>query len=360
MILARSKSSIIRANLVIGVGDLVISFSSLFDGTITYLYQRLKDEDFHVRKNTMMILTFLILNGMIKVKGQISEMALCTEDNDPRIKAMARSFFKELSTKDNAIYNNLPDIISNLSTADETTYRKIVKYLFSFIAKVFDTNKEKQQESIVEKLCLRFLHASDQRQWRDIGYCLSLLSFGTEKSFKKLMDALPLYQDKLHEASLYKSLTDIFGRAGKGAGKSDLKNLVDDFKEVLAKARQNALDNSDAAKDAVAKADIKLKLPKISENDEESLENNDADANGPVQADQYSDADNNPEKVEKAFKSHVQDSDATDAEPEPESKIIEDLITPKPKRGNTLNRKKAVGRRRTTRKRTVIADSDDE
>ena len=136
MILTRSKSPIIRANMVIGVGDLVISFSSLFDTTISYLYQRLKDQDFHVRKNTMMILTFLILNGMIKVKGQISEMALCTEDEDPRIKAMARSFFKELSTKDNAIYNNLPDIISNLSTTDETTYRKIVKYLFSFIAKV--------------------------------------------------------------------------------------------------------------------------------------------------------------------------------------------------------------------------------
>jgi condensin complex subunit 1 len=135
-IMERSRSQIIRSNLVIGLGDLTISFNSLIDNNIINLYNRLKDNDFHVKKNALMILTFLILNGMIKVKGQISEMARCTEDEDVRIRTMARAFFKELSTKDNAIYNNLPDIISNLSSTDEEIYRKIVKFLFGFITKV--------------------------------------------------------------------------------------------------------------------------------------------------------------------------------------------------------------------------------
>jgi condensin complex subunit 1 len=46
---------------------------------------------------------------MIKVKGQLGEMAKCLEDPDPRVSDLAKLFFTELSTKDNAIYNNLPD-----------------------------------------------------------------------------------------------------------------------------------------------------------------------------------------------------------------------------------------------------------
>jgi hypothetical protein len=46
---------------------------------------------------------------MIKVKGQLGEMAKCVEDEDVRIQDLAKLFFSELSTKENAIYNNLPD-----------------------------------------------------------------------------------------------------------------------------------------------------------------------------------------------------------------------------------------------------------
>lgn len=36
---------------------------------------------------------------MVKVKGQISEMATCLEDDDSRIAELAKSFFAELSKK---------------------------------------------------------------------------------------------------------------------------------------------------------------------------------------------------------------------------------------------------------------------
>ncbi len=131
-----SQNPIIRSNLIIGMGDLAICFNSLIDEHISHLYARLKDDEFSVKKNTMMVLTFLILNGMIKVKGQISEMAKCLQDSEPKIRELAKAFFKELSTKENSIYNNLPDIISNLATVAEDEYKKIVKFLFNFITKV--------------------------------------------------------------------------------------------------------------------------------------------------------------------------------------------------------------------------------
>ena len=94
---------------MIALGDVAVSFSNIIDENSNELYKGLSDRNLVVKKNTLMVLTHLILNGMIKVKGQLGEMAKCLEDPDERIADLAKLFFSELSTKDNAIYNNLPD-----------------------------------------------------------------------------------------------------------------------------------------------------------------------------------------------------------------------------------------------------------
>lgn len=94
---------------MIALGDVAVSFSTIIDENSSELYRGLSDDDIVVKKNTLMVLTHLILNGMIKVKGQLGEMAKCVEDKDKRISDLAKMFFGELATKDNAIYNNLPD-----------------------------------------------------------------------------------------------------------------------------------------------------------------------------------------------------------------------------------------------------------
>ena len=54
----------------------------------------------------------------------------------------------------NAVYNILPDVISRLSDPQsgvpEELFNSIMKYLMVYI------QKEKQSESLVEKLCFRF------------------------------------------------------------------------------------------------------------------------------------------------------------------------------------------------------------
>ena len=57
-----------------------------------------------VRHNTLTVLTHLVLNDMVKVRGQVSEMALCLEDADERIQDMARLFFGEFKLKQQGIY----------------------------------------------------------------------------------------------------------------------------------------------------------------------------------------------------------------------------------------------------------------
>jgi condensin complex subunit 1 len=138
-ILERSQDAVVRSNLVVALGDMAVCFNHLIDENTDFLYRRLNDGDPSVKRTCLMTLTFLILAGQVKVKGQLGEMAKCLEDSDKKIADMARMFFTELSTKDNAVYNQFIDMFSVLSAdsaLSEDALKRIVKFLAGFIEKV--------------------------------------------------------------------------------------------------------------------------------------------------------------------------------------------------------------------------------
>jgi len=138
-ILERSRDAVVRSNLVVALGDMAVCFNHLIDENTDFLYRRLNDGDASVKRTCLMTLTFLILAGQVKVKGQLGEMAKCLEDDDKKIADMARMFFSELATKDNAVYNHFVDMFSLLSAdqvLDEDAFRRILKFLSGFIEKV--------------------------------------------------------------------------------------------------------------------------------------------------------------------------------------------------------------------------------
>ncbi|KAJ7116325.1 non-SMC mitotic condensation complex subunit 1-domain-containing protein [Mycena epipterygia] len=276
-ILETSKNPNIRSNIVIALGDVAVSFSSIIDENSNELYKGLSDPDLVVKKNTLMVLTHLILNGMIKVKGQLGEMAKCIEDPETRISDLAKLFFKELSTKDNAIYNNLPDVISHLGigehAVDEETFQRTLTYIFSFI------EKEKQAESIVEKLCQRFHLSEEPRQWRDIAFCLSLLPFKSERSVKKLIEGLPFYRDKLHEETVFERFTEILNKARQNKSPNKPDTELAEFEQILEDNRMQGEEDRDlekrvqgkkaAAKKRASKRKGRKKAPVEAESDPE-------------------------------------------------------------------------------------------
>ncbi|KAH9924065.1 non-SMC mitotic condensation complex subunit 1-domain-containing protein [Fomitopsis serialis] len=275
-ILETSKDPNIRSNIVIALGDVAVSFNNIVDENSNELYKGLSDIDLVVKKNTLMVLTHLILNGMIKVKGQLGEMAKCLEDEDERIVDLAKLFFSELSTKDNAIYNNLPDVISHLSVGahavEEPSFQSTMRYIFTFI------EKEKQAENIVEKLCQRFRLTEDPRQWRDIAFCLSLLPFKSERSVKKLIEGLQFYRDKLHEETVFARFQEILtkARANKSANKPDAE--LNEFESILEEHKRQGEEDQAfekrvegkkaAAKKRATRRTRKKATPKVEEDDE--------------------------------------------------------------------------------------------
>ena len=52
-----------------------------------------------MRRTAGLVMTHLILKDMVKVKGQVSEMAVLLIDPVPHIAALAKNFFNELSHK---------------------------------------------------------------------------------------------------------------------------------------------------------------------------------------------------------------------------------------------------------------------
>ena len=151
-LMEKSEEPVVRANLIVAAGDLSFRFPNTLEPWTPNMYSRLRDESWLVRSNTLTVLTHLILNDMIKVKGQISDMALCVADDNEKISGLSRHFFSELARKGNALYNVMPDIISRLSSArdvPEEKFRAIMAHIIGLI------EKDKHLEALVEKLCHR-------------------------------------------------------------------------------------------------------------------------------------------------------------------------------------------------------------
>lgn len=208
-IMERSPDAIVRSNAVIALGDMAVSFNHLIDENTDFLYRRLADDDASVKRTCLMTLTFLILAGQVKVKGQLGEMAKCLEDEDRRIADLARMFFTELSTKDNAVYNHFVDMFGLLSGGrmEEESFRRVVRFLLGFVEKVSSlvtwvcfmtksTNirQDKHARQLAEKLAARLGRCETERQWNDVAFALGLLPHKNEDITKLVSEGFKVVQ----------------------------------------------------------------------------------------------------------------------------------------------------------------------
>lgn len=59
------------------------------------------------------------MREMIRVKGQVAELAMCIMDSNENIRQHTKQFFKDLANKGNALFNIMPDIISCLTNPEK-------------------------------------------------------------------------------------------------------------------------------------------------------------------------------------------------------------------------------------------------
>ena len=242
---APAHDTTMRANTVVALGDLAFRFPNEVEPYTPRLYACLRDESTKVRRHTLMVLTHLILNDMIKVKGQVCEIAMCLRDVDQRIRDMSRLLFHELSKRsNNPVYNLLPDIISQLSTnaIAKEDFRGIMSFLLGYI------KKDRQNEMLIEKLCQRFPKSTSISQQSDIAYCMAQLKVN-ERSVKCLLDNFKLYKDALFDEEVKKSFLSILSKAKKFA-KPELKQALDEWETKLNEHAELGMENQLAGEKA--------------------------------------------------------------------------------------------------------------
>jgi len=264
----------LRANIIIALGDLAFRFPNEVEPYTPKIYACLRDKSTRVRRHTLMVLTHLILNDMVKVKGNVCEIALCLQDNEPRIRDMARLLFHELSKRTNSpIYNLLPDIVSQLSQLHlkQEVFREIMLFLMSFI------KKERQNEMLMEKLIQRFPKCTSINQKADLAYCIAQLKVN-DKSIKCLNDTFKLYKDALFDEDVLKNFMNVVNKAKKNT-KLDTKDAIEELESKPADAGVAGLDNerADAQAKKAKKRAAKRKAQKKEWKEDEEEESSDDD-----------------------------------------------------------------------------------
>ncbi|KAK7862074.1 hypothetical protein R5R35_011493 [Gryllus longicercus] len=227
-VMSNSTDPDTRAMAIIAIADITLRFPNIVEPWSKHIYKRLQDCSEEVRLTTILILSRLVMCDMIKVRGQISDLALCICDKNSTIANAAKSFFNELSKKHNVLYNVLPDIISGLCSSElpEERFNEITKFVFGLI------KREKQIEVLVEKLCQRFQLISTDRQACDLAFCLTLLHYN-QRALGRLTDQLQLYADKLHIDKVYNYFQNIVQSHTKSTTKPEIKSAAEELNAAI-------------------------------------------------------------------------------------------------------------------------------
>lgn len=76
----------IRLNIVMTLGDLFNKFPIELETYSKNLFKLLRDGSTDIRKETLTIISHMVLNGMILIKHEIADIILLSRDEDPSIR----------------------------------------------------------------------------------------------------------------------------------------------------------------------------------------------------------------------------------------------------------------------------------
>ncbi|KAK9876242.1 hypothetical protein WA026_012541 [Henosepilachna vigintioctopunctata] len=227
-IFEKTKYTDVKCTVLYHCSDLLTRFPNIVEPWTPRIYQSLQNPIDKIRKATFFTLSNLILRDMIRVQGHIATMAKCIIDSNVELNVMSRTFFIQLSHKENNLYNVLPDIFSHLVEEMETEdFRTVIRFLFDLM------DKQKYMENLVERFCCKFQVTEDNKHCRNIIYCLTLINYN-DKALRKLQENFPAFKHLVHDEEIYTNLKQILNNCNrKQVGKADLKPIVSEIEQSI-------------------------------------------------------------------------------------------------------------------------------
>ena len=222
----------LKLNVIAGFGDLVNRFPNVLQKYIYKFYYCLHDKETQVCRYAMTVISHLVLNDMLKIKGEIVDICMLLESEDGKLKDLVNLFFYELNQKGNSIiYNIIPKALVRLSTEfkniDYVKFQEVMKTLLKYVS------KDKHTEGLIDKLFAKLKNSQDKIEWRNTTFCLSQLNY-TDKNFDKFEDLYTNLKDKIEDDIVDENMNIIFNKFKKNGNN---KEVFENVEKKIAESR---------------------------------------------------------------------------------------------------------------------------
>ena len=230
-----SINSDLKLNICLAFGDFINRFPNTLQQVITKFFNCLHSKDKNVVKYTLIVISHLVLNDMLKLKGEVVDICMLLDSYDTSIKNHVNLFFQEINSKgNNVIYNIIPKALARLSSEYHNLpyekFQNIARTLIKYV------DKEKHIKDLVDKLFVKLKNSNELIEWRNTTYVLSLLNYNNEKIMMKFLESYAEIKDKCDDDEDIKfNLGEIFNKFNK------IQNLNPNVKETLENAEKKIM-----------------------------------------------------------------------------------------------------------------------
>lgn len=224
VLISDSIPSEFKLNLYVSLGDLFNRFPNILQQYIPKLFSRLKDNNTIIRRYIITVISHLVLNDMLKLKGEIVDICLLIDTEDQRLKDNILFFFSKISHKgNNIIYNIIPKALTKLdeeySALDYEKTKSIINLLTKYI------EQDKQIENLLEKLFIKLKSSVNNIEWRNTSYCLSLLNYN-ERHALKFLELYSVIREKIkYDDVIEENFANVINKLKKGKNKEEVEEL---------------------------------------------------------------------------------------------------------------------------------------
>lgn len=144
----------LKLNICAAFGDFINRFPNILQKQVSKFFSCLHSKNQQVARYSMTVISHLVLNDMLKLKGEVVDISMLLESEDQKIKDLINLFFYELNQKgNNVLYNVIPKALAKLSneykSLEYDRFQNIVKNLLKYV------EKDKHTEGLIEKLFMK-------------------------------------------------------------------------------------------------------------------------------------------------------------------------------------------------------------
>ncbi|CAD6188073.1 unnamed protein product [Caenorhabditis auriculariae] len=231
---SRSPSEVVRASLLAACADLASLIPNTSDLYVTNLYKMCRDSHPAVRESALLVLSYVVTNGMTQPRGTLSEAARCLCDSVPTVNQIARGFFSDyskLEEHNHGLIDLLPGFVTRLSTGPEKLPFHQFQEVFDFIGSLVKDKKAAILDRLVTLICQKFpsldsMSKSSSDSAKYISYSLSKFPL-SEKSFNTLKDSVRVFAPFLPIPEVYNHLMDIVSQYSKSTKNAETKGKAE-------------------------------------------------------------------------------------------------------------------------------------